>query len=167
MVAFTITPSRAAARLNSGVRRVYRYQFPETAMKGFHRLAVMGCFAVLATTVNAQSSADQPTTADSTIARYCAAWSTTVSTTAITLLTLLLMQRFVRTPIRISAMLKTLFAGSILFAGTLLFPSTSLFFLFPAALLGIGYLAILFLLHILTREDIAPLLNCLPKKKAD
>jgi len=96
-----------------------------------------------------------------------AAWSTTVSTTAITLLTLLLMQRFVRTPIRISAILKTLFAGSILFAGTLLFPSTSLFFLFPAAFLGIGYLAILFLLHVLTREDIAPLLNFLPKKKAD
>ena len=77
MVRCTTPPFRAAVRLNSGVRRVYRYQFPETAMKGFHRLAVMGCFAVLATTVNAQSSADQPTTADSTIARYCAAWSTT------------------------------------------------------------------------------------------
>lgn len=45
-------------------------------MKSAHLLAVMA-FLVIAAEANAQSPADQETTADSTIARYCAAWGTT------------------------------------------------------------------------------------------
>lgn len=98
-----------------------------------------------------------------------AAWATTVSTTFITLLTLILIQPHVRTPIRITPIAQTLATGGLLFLGTILFPASSSLFLLPATLLGLAYCGILFILGILTQEDIRPLLELFSKqkKKAD
>lgn len=98
-----------------------------------------------------------------------AAWATTISTTFITLLTLILIQPYVRTPIRITPIVQTLITGGLLFFGTILFSTNSILFLLPATLLGLAYCGILFLLGIITRKDLEPFLKLfsMQKKKAD
>jgi O-antigen/teichoic acid export membrane protein len=93
------------------------------------------------------------------------AWSTTISSTLITLATLLVMQYSIRTPLNIPQSAKVLGAGILLFFATKLFPATSLYFLIPATLLGLGYLALLFWLRVLTREDLGTLLAIFQRKQ--
>ena len=94
------------------------------------------------------------------------AWSTTISSTLITIATLSFMQTYIRTPMNISQGVRILIAGTLLFFATRLFPSHSIAFLIPATILGIGYLAILSFLGVLAREDFSSFLSFLPKKKA-
>lgn len=93
------------------------------------------------------------------------AWSTTLSSTLITFTTLALMQRYIRTPFHTSHGARILLAGALLFLAVQLFPAHSIAFLIPATFLGIGYLATLFFLGVLTREDLAGFTSFLPKKK--
>lgn len=93
------------------------------------------------------------------------AWSTTLSSVLVTLATLALMQTSIRTPVNISQSLRILGANIALFFAASLFPSASIAFLIPATLLGSGYIATLFLLGTLTREDFAAFTSFLPKKK--
>lgn len=93
-----------------------------------------------------------------------AAWATASATTFVTLMTLLLMQRFVSTPFSFSKIAKTLLAGVPLFVGTLIFPSNSILFLIPATFLGLGFFALLALLGILTRDDFNPLRTLFKRK---
>lgn len=93
------------------------------------------------------------------------AWSTTLSSVMVTLATLDLMQRYIRTPIHISHSARILLAGALLFFATRLFPAHSISFLIPTTLLGIGYLVTLSFLGVLTREDFAAFTSFLPKKK--
>ena len=46
-------------------------------MQNLHHSTVAACLALISATANAQSPKDRDTVAGSTIARYCAAWSTT------------------------------------------------------------------------------------------
>ena len=91
------------------------------------------------------------------------AWSTTISSTIVTLATLAFMQTHIRTPINISHGARILVAGAILFFATRFFPSDSIRFLVPATLLGIGYFVALIPLGILTKKDIEPFL---PSRRA-
>lgn len=88
-----------------------------------------------------------------------AAWATTTVTTIITIATLFLMQHFVPTPFSQGAFMNTLLGGILLFAGTLLFPSESAFFLIPATGLAAAYFSFLFWTGVLTRNDVAPILQ--------
>lgn len=94
-----------------------------------------------------------------------AAWATTATTTFITLALLILTRRFVALPFSFSGIVKTLLAGALLFAGTVIFPSHSMLFALPATLLGAGYLAILFLLGVLTTKDTENILSAFRRKK--
>lgn len=95
------------------------------------------------------------------------AWSTTISSILITLATLAFMQTHIRTPMNASQSIRILIGSTLLFFATQLFPSSSTAFLIPATILGIGYLAILSFLGVLTREDFSSFLSFLPKKKAN
>ena len=92
-------------------------------------------------------------------------WSTTLSSVLVTLATLALMQTSIRTPVNISQSFRILGANIALFFAASLFPSASIAFLIPATLLGSGYIATLFLLGTLTKEDFAAFTSFLPKKK--
>lgn len=82
-----------------------------------------------------------------------AAWATTLSSIVVTVATLVIMQLFVKTPVRLGEFLKIALAGILLFLGTQVFQLTSPFFLLPATLLGVSYIVLLFFLRVLTRED--------------
>ncbi len=94
------------------------------------------------------------------------AWATTVSSTFVTMVTLFFMQSHIKTPLNISQSVKILFSGILLFFATRLFPAHSIYFLFPATILGIGYLALLFFIRVLNREDLDAAFAIFQKRKS-
>lgn len=94
-----------------------------------------------------------------------AAWATTISSIVVTIAILVVMQVFVKIPIQIGEFLKIMFVGILLFFGSKFFPDTSPFFLLSAVILGMSYIALLFFLRVLTREDFDAFAAVFSRKK--
>lgn len=95
-----------------------------------------------------------------------AAWATSISSTLVTIMTLVLMQRYIKTPINIWNATKTLFSGILIFCGTMLLPASSFLFLIPATILGLGYFAILFGMNVMTKKDFNEIFSIFQKNKS-